>query len=176
MMIKNIFVTGERGIGKSTLINQWLQEQGLEHKISGFRTLPFDDDQQGGFFMTSIQEIKGNNQPIGRKIGHQQCIPCIETFETLGVALLDKSLKSPYDIILMDELGVLEGGAYAFQRKVNEVLASPKKVVGVIKQKEHPFLEAIKKREDTYVLTLDAYNKDTIKDTWRRLGNQLIMR
>ena len=78
--------------------------------------------------------------------------------------VLIKSLEYPEKHVVMDELGTLEGEAYLFQEQVHNLLSSPKIVLGVIKHKEHPFLDGIRQREDTMIYTVTEENRDEIKE------------
>lgn len=158
-MVKNIFITGEKGVGKSTLINRLIKEINLE--VSGFKTLPYEiENQRMGFYLKGLVETSDfiNNRPISIQDNKTSCTPITETFETLGVEVLRKSLKSSHSIIVMDELGRLERMAENFNHEVCKVLDSHKMVIGVLQQVYVPLLEVIKQREDTLILTLTRHN------------------
>lgn len=162
-MVKNIFIMGEKGIGKSTLINKLIEEINLE--ISGFKTLPYEiEDQRMGFYLKGLVETSDfiNNRPISIQDSEISCIPITETFETLGVEVLRKSLKDSHPVIVMDELGRLERMAEKFNQEVYKALDSHKMVIGVLQQASIPLLEAIKQREDTLVLTLTRHNAHNV--------------
>ncbi len=59
-----------------------------------------------------------------------------ETFEDLGVRILQDCLKSKPDLIIMDELGILEAEAKTFQDYVRKCLASDIPVLGYQSQAE----------------------------------------
>lgn len=55
-----IFLTGEKGIGKSTCINEIIKECVLS--VSGFQTLPFyEDNTRKGFYMHALIDIDRND-------------------------------------------------------------------------------------------------------------------
>lgn len=159
MAYKNIFVTGEKGAGKSTIVNKVLDELGI--KPVGFRTLPYEiEDVRRGFYLSGLvtcSEYK-NNTPISVMIGSKRCVGITDTFETLGVEILVRSLEQE-PIILLDELGKLERDAIAFQEMVIRCLDSDKLVIGVLKQCELPFIQDIAKRPDTKVLVVTKENR-----------------
>ena len=158
-MIKNIFITGEKQIGKSTLINRLIEE--MKFQVSGFKTLPYEiENQRMGFYLKGLVETNEykNNMPISIQTSKGSCIPITETFETLGVEILRKSLVTSHPIILMDELGRLESMAKNFNQEVCKVLDSNKVVIGVLQQVHVPLLTTIKQRQDTWILTLDHHN------------------
>ncbi|PHV71392.1 hypothetical protein CS063_04915 [Sporanaerobium hydrogeniformans] len=158
-MIKNIFITGEKQIGKSTLINKLIKE--MKFQVSGFQTLPYEiENQRMGFYLKGRVETKEyrNGMPISIQTSETNCMPVTETFESLGVEVLRKSLEDSGSIILMDELGRLERMATRFNHQVWQVLDSNKLVLGVLQQVQVPLLEAIKKRQDTLILILNHQN------------------
>lgn len=168
MKASNFFLTGDKRVGKSTLLQMLLEELGLQEDISGFVTLPyFENDIRKGFYLHSIIEDKHNDKPISIQEDATSCKSISDTFETLGVNLLKVSLRAKANHIIMDELGVLESQAYSFQSQVQKALDSSKIVLGVLKDKPHPFLEAIKGREDTCVYTITKENRVKMKEQIR---------
>lgn len=167
--IKNFLVTGERQVGKSTLIQKVLRELaaqgGIFSNLSGFVTLPYYDDQgiRQGFYLHSLAPVENNDLPLSIQLDEYSCKPVLETFETLGVQLLHKSRVGPFEAILCDEIGVLESKAPLFKEEIRACLSSPKCVVGVLKQKEHPFLMEIKERTDTKVYLLTEETRELVE-------------
>ncbi len=158
-MIKNVFITGEKQIGKSTLINRLIEEMQLQ--VSGFTTLPYEiENQRMGFYLKGLVETEEyrNHMPISIQTSKISCTPITETFESLGVEVLKKSLEDSNPIILMDELGRLERMATRFNHQVCQVLDSNKMVLGVLQQVQVPLLETIKQRQDTLILLLNHHN------------------
>lgn len=173
---KHFFVTGEKGVGKSTLLREVIQELGLDVGLRGFVTLPYyEGDRRKGFYLHSIGEIEDNDQPISSQPTETTCVPVLETFESLGVATLQQARSADNEWILMDELGVLESGAKCFRAEVIRCLESSKHVLGVLKAKPHPFLESIKEREDTKVYEMTSHNRSEVKEAMKkRIGILLV--
>ncbi len=131
-----IFLTGERGVGKSTALRRALAGSGL--RIGGFMTdfgetrygedktlwlLPWSEtpDYAAG-------EVCARMGPGGRAV-----FP--KVFDGLGTELLLASARDPAcDLILMDELGFLEAEAAGFREAVLSVLAGPKPTLGVVRR------------------------------------------
>ena len=131
-----IFLTGERGVGKSTALRRALQGCGL--MIGGFMT-DFGDTRYGenkklwllpwsespDFSAGQVCALLGS--------GGKQVFP--EVFDGLGAELLRRAAADEAcGLILLDELGFLEAGAAGFRKAVLDVLAGPKPVLGVVRQ------------------------------------------
>ena len=158
---KHIFLTGEKQVGKSTVIGKVLES--LDVKVEGFCTLPYQiDGQTKGYYLHSLNPMNEyeNNSPISIRVGLQKNKSIPETYETLGVKIL-KELQGD-GIILLDEIGKLENKAFIFQQEVFKCLDKYKQVIGVLQKTNSPLVEAISKREDVVVLTVTKENRDEI--------------
>ncbi|ATW24916.1 hypothetical protein DCMF_09155 [Candidatus Formimonas warabiya] len=160
-VINNIFLTGKIQMGKSTLINRILA--GFPGKVAGFRTLPYvENGQINGFYIESISE-KPRPKELAfiarcRDNDHWEAFPLI--FEQLGTSILKNSLAQEPDLIILDELGFFERNAMQFHIQVFEVLNSPIPVLGVLKQYDDKFLNAIRRREDVELITITERNRE----------------
>ncbi|MCX7708966.1 MAG: nucleoside-triphosphatase [Clostridia bacterium] len=172
-MKKNIFLTGQKQVGKSTLINGALSQNAFA--VGGFKTLPhLTHGERDGFFIRSMLPdiVTSENILISRKNSHGgwEAIPA--TFEQVGVKILEESLKACPQLILMDELGFLENQALNFQRTVMKCLDSPVPILGVIKPVHTPFLDSVRSREDVEVLEITIENRE---EKYKILGDLLRM-
>ncbi len=130
-----IFLTGGRGVGKSTALRRALKGCGMG--IGGFMT-DFGDTRYeetrtlwllpwGHTPDFSRGEVCARLGPGGRQV-----FP--EVFDRLGAELLRRAGEDPAcGLILMDELGFLEADAAGFRAAVLEALAGPKPVLGVVR-------------------------------------------
>lgn len=170
MGIKNIFLTGDIQVGKSTAILKFLEEYiSKSNSIAGFKTKAFyEDGSLKGYYIESqvdpiISNISENMVGINVNFGKgKSCYGIPEVFEKKGVEILCESLKIHNSIILMDELGFFEKDALKFKEQVHRILDSPHKVLGVIKQKTNDFLSSVAAREDVKVIRVTLENRDAI--------------
>lgn len=161
---KNIFLTGNINVGKSTILKKIIKE--LKIKTSGFLTLPYI--KQGellGFYIKSLideSEMLDYNKIyfIGRKSLNDRWEAYPEIFDSIGVRILKDSLKSKKDVIIMDELGFFETNALKFQEYVFRCLDSHKIVFGVVKPAKTVFLNNIRYRDDVLILEINKENRD----------------
>ncbi len=131
-----LFLTGPRGIGKSTALRRALAASGLRPrglmtvfdaprgcKEKNLWLLPWspEPDLSAGAVCTRLT-------PQGR-----EAIP--EVFDTLGVALLEAAAWDPDPgPIVLDELGFLEAEALCFRETVLRLLRGREPVLGVVRQ------------------------------------------
>ncbi len=132
----NLFLTGPRGIGKSTVLRRGLS--GLPCRAAGLMTC-FDaprgsTDKKLWLLPWSTEPDFGAGAVCARMgSGERQVFP--EVFEDLGIRLLEAAERDPgAGLILLDELGYLEAAAPRFRETVLRLLAGPRPVAGVVRQ------------------------------------------
>lgn len=154
-IFKNVLFTGERNIGKSTLVNEILLENPIRY--GGFRTLPYYiKGEEAGYYMECYCNDVISNPPISFKMGEGKPVAIKDAFDLIGVDLLEKSLvDNERKIILLDEIGVLEECSQRFKAMIMKVLTSNKPCLGVIKKKDSEFLGNIRKLENTLIIDLE---------------------
>ncbi len=171
---KNIFLTGEIQVGKSTIINGILEN--YHGRVGGFKTLPFRTGEGPRVFvMRGVEPDCENNSP------HYICrddngipVPIVETFETYGVSLLRNGREANVDLLLMDELGVFESRAKTFQKEVLKCLSSPIPVLGVLKAKHSEFLDNIRSRNDVQIFLINEENRNDMRAEMDRIIRTLL--
>lgn len=159
---KHIFLTGEKQVGKSTILKKLLKEK--KKAVCGFCTLPYEiNGVRKGFYFHSMKEIAEfeNDTPISVKMGKRQNYPLTEAFETLGTAVLKAALESE-EWMIADEVGKLERDAVFFQKMFFNCLDQKKLVLGVLQDTDTPFVNAIKERPDVEVWTVTQENREEV--------------
>jgi len=168
-MVKNIFITGKPGIGKTTLIREILKEVNLP---------------SGGFYTQEIREEKGR---LGFKIitldGKEGILSHINFKSPYKVGKYKVNLKDLEEIavrsmlealgaeklIVIDEIGKQEMFSEKFKEAVILALESKNKVLGTIKITPDPFTNKIRERKDTIVWELQEGNREEIKEKLKSL-------
>ena len=166
----NVFLTGKINCGKTTLINKFLAD--YKGRVSGYRTIRakthLDD-----FFGIYLLDINESTENMNKKNRAGDCFEdrsliCFDNvFNTIGVKLLEGYSES--DIVIMDEIGALEKDCTLFTDKVFEVLDSKTDVLGVIKQKDTPYLNKIRLRDDVKIIEVTGTNNDEIESELKYL-------
>lgn len=160
-MKKHIFLTGEIQIGKTTAIKSFLNTSGL--KADGYLTRFTTREQERELmlyrFDTDIGESDGK---IAVKMNMPDYELFIDTFDVHGAEIIRASGK--HGLIIMDELGVFEERAPNFKAAVKEKLAGDIPILGVIKKRESPFLDALRAYPDIELITVTVENRDDIPE------------
>lgn len=131
-----IFLTGERGVGKSTALRRALHGCGLG--VGGFMTDFGGSRYEENKILRLLPWAEEPDFSAGETCallgpGGRQVFP--EVFDDLGSRLLLSAAgDDACDLILLDELGFLEAEAGRFRAAVLSVLAGPKPVLGVVRR------------------------------------------
>ena len=163
----HILITGNVGVGKSTLIRKLLAHS--SRPLSGFITLKMSapGDKEWPFYMfpASVPEkerVCSEENLLGIRGARKEHHP--EVFDTLGVKLLREATDE--SVILMDELGFMEEDAKLFQSAVLEALDGSIPILVSLKNKPGvPFLEAVRSHPNTVLYTVTRENRDTLEET-----------
>ena len=172
---RHLFLTGERQVGKSTLLRTLIAQESLA--CAGFETKPLCvDGERRGFVMHGLVPMPPfeNDCVISVRLGERRAVPVLPAFEGNGVEILRRSLASDAPFLLMDELGRLERDAIAFATQVKACLDSSKRVLGVLQRCDAPLPTEIAAREDVLMLTVTPENRDALMDKlvlWARQEN-----
>jgi nucleoside-triphosphatase len=163
-MIKNIFVTGLPGCGKTTLIKEILKE--LKIPAKGFFTEEIRrEGERIGFKIVTLSGKEGILAEKGFKSSYKvsKYGVILRDLEEIGVKEIEEGLKED-KIIIIDEIGKAEMFSEKFKEAVLAALNSQKKVLGTIKLTYDPFTDKIKKRNDTKVFYLTRENREKLKE------------
>lgn len=131
-----VFLTGPRGVGKTTALRRALAESGL--RARGLRTCfdaPRGAETKNLYLLPWNEEEERDFPPVlCARIGPRGAAALPEAFDDAGTALLAAAAADPAaDIVLIDELGFLEAKASRFRAAVTALLAGPKPAAGAIR-------------------------------------------
>ena len=159
----NIFLTGEVNIGKSTIVEKFLQT--YSNTVGGFKTIRCQTENDA-FYGVYILDVGDEDAMLSKENRVGDCFPDKSLisygsiFDTIGVDFL--SFETEPSLIVMDELGILEKNAVKFQNKVHGCLNSDASVLGIIKNKNNSFLDSIRKRNDIVLLEVNEDNRNAM--------------
>ena len=162
---RHILICGERGVGKSTLIEKLLQASSRPRY--GFIT-KMRPANETGFHPIYIHPA---GQPAAeRTYAETNCIgtcdsrthrPNLNAFNTLGVRYIRDA--QPGGILVMDELGFFEAKAEDFTAAVLTALTGDIPVLAAVKSRtDVPFLNAIRSAPKAEVFHITPENRDEL--------------
>ncbi len=161
-MVKNLFITGPPATGKTALLRNLLKT--IDMPIRGFAMQRLVEGEETRAFrlLDLAREAWEQKHPYS---GHAEDIAinlrddgrwqgAAHIFDIKGAAALQPSGKDSNSLVVMDELGVCEKSARHFQQAVLATLDGPHWVVGVIKPKDTPFLNAVRNHPRTAIVPI----------------------
>ena len=161
----HLFLTGEKGVGKSTLLKKLLEGRG--DRIGGFLTVRSAQAFPGKISLHMLS-------PKGGEVPAEENFLCFcpprgdaaaaERFDRLGCAALERG----GEIIVMDELGPAEARAEAFQAMVQELLEGSVPVYGVLQKTDSPLYRMITTHPNVCLLEVTAENRDALAEKWKK--------
>lgn len=160
MMIKKFFITGNPGIGKTTLLMNIVSTvKSLGYKVAGFYC---PEVRQGGSrigfkivdFSTGQEEwlAKVNFQGV-KMIGKYGLVQ-----EAEKIAILSKNSMSSADLIAIDEIGPMELSIQPIKEVIYYALGQDKPLIAVV----HRRINLAIMDSKTYTLTIE--NRNELKD------------
>lgn len=150
-MLKHIVVTGVKQIGKSTLVNRYLESLGVSY--AGFRTKQIAITQAGPVY--ALEDIQsGRREPISR-LFHGKIVGIPATFDTFATQVILEAMKADVPILLFDEIGRFEQNSTSFLSALDLSFSSGKQVIAVLKKEELPHILKIRQRPDICYIDLD---------------------
>lgn len=150
---RHLLITGEKRVGKSTLLQAILEDFPAD---CGVKSIALYDDKPYPLKIVMF-DVRDENKQIEvakRLDGNKFVSPLTSAFEGEGLALL-QGLQG--EIVMIDEIGYLENDATNYKKKLIEIFGS-KRVVGVIKNINSPFITEIKNRDDVFLVKIVDFN------------------
>jgi len=171
----NLFVTGTKRVGKSTLLKEclypylnitggyYIQRVNDEDSTTlAFRIL--DVSSQPYYLLNVTDTVSVEADIIAITSINKRGIQIFPTsLENKGVSILRDAQRTK-KIVLMDELGKFELHAPHFAKTVFEILKGPIPVIGVLKKEHNPFLDHISNNYADLILDLDEIDPALCKE------------
>ncbi|AGY78027.1 MULTISPECIES: nucleoside-triphosphatase [Clostridium] len=155
--MKKIFFTGEKGIGKSKLLEKVIKN--IDCSIGGFIQEKEFTEGVKIFKVISLYN-SDDNYIIGRyDIKKEKMYIDMDIFNVIANDVLLKSLYNR-DLVVLDELGFMEENVSLFKDTIFKILNSDKPVIGVLRECDGDFVQKIAKREDVQVIRIDENNRN----------------
>lgn len=156
-------IVGDRGVGKSTLIRQVLQE--LNAPVFGFETKKEEqpEDPLRGCPIYIFDAGKPHVRTPNNLIGYhkERDIPAITAaFDRYAPKLMVPVPENA--VVELDEIGFLEAGSETFCRAVLQLLDGNRPVIAAVKKKDIPFLHTLRTHPKARCFYITAENRDLL--------------
>jgi nucleoside-triphosphatase len=177
-VIKNILITGNPGVGKTTLIQSIISK--LNIPAGGFYTAEVRDEngKRWGFKIIAVadgrEDVLASVDTISQRRVSKYGVNVV-AIDRIGVTAVRDALSRD-GIVVIDEIGRMELASKQFRDVVLEALDSPKPVLGTIAIKDTSFAEKIKKRQDTRIIKLTRVNFPEVATHIERLLSKSVIR
>lgn len=167
-VIKNLFIAGTRGVGKTMLLREVTLAK--KARIGGFYTEHIMSGRiRKGFMMRTFDGQERMLAAKGLKSPHQlgKYGVDLNALENVGVPALKLALESK-DLIVIDEIGSMEMMSERFRMTLLECLTSTKPILATIRASSQPFSDQVKKFADTQTILLTKSNYASVKQQVRK--------
>ncbi|MEL3906189.1 MAG: nucleoside-triphosphatase [Treponema sp.] len=161
------FVTGERGVGKSTFLTAVIEKFAL--RPSGFITQKKDTEEQSFLYIhpviDGVRHIRYSAENCVGICRKPRPAGYVHVFDSYGVKVLHNAFQfisqarnTEQQCILMDELGTMESGANLFCGSVYRAFTAFS-VIGTVKPEGTVFLPLLQKIPSVCVFRLTVENR-----------------
>ena len=156
-------IVGDRGVGKSTLIRRVLQE--LNRPVFGYETKKEEqlEDPIRGCPIYIYDAGKPHCRAQENLIGYhkERNIPAITAaFDRYAPSLMGPVVENA--VVELDEIGFLEAKSDAFCQAVLHLLEGKNPVIAAVKNREHPFLDAVRNHPNARCFYINAENRNAL--------------
>lgn len=158
--ISNFLLTGEPGIGKTTIIMEVLGD--LDVKAGGFFTQEIKSGKtRKGFQLITLDGQQAVLASVTKKSTYKvgKYAVDLDVMTDVAVPALVNALNDA-DLIVIDEIGKMECFSKEFRDIAIRCLDADTPVLGTIQSFASPFINAITNRGDLAIINVDTGNRD----------------
>jgi nucleoside-triphosphatase len=163
-MRKALFLTGEPGCGKTTVIKEALSR--ASKSVGGFYTEEIrSQGTRQGFKIVTLDGKSAVLAHTDVRSPHRVSKYGVDTnnIDRVAVPALKEAIRSK-DVAVIDEIGKMELFSQSFKDALLEALDSEKKVLGTIMLASHPWADKIKQRPDVEIINVTRSNRSEVLD------------
>ncbi|MDZ7336027.1 MAG: NTPase [candidate division KSB1 bacterium] len=169
----NLLITGQPGVGKTTLIQRVVAEVG--RSCQGFYTQEIRSRSGGrvGFEIVTLDGRRALLAHVDRRTPQRvgRYFVQLENIDHVIVPCLEAAIASA-ELIVIDEIGKMELFSVQFQQVVLRALEAPQPVLGSITLADLPFVRRVKSRADVQLIALRPDNRELVyQEILKRLMN-----
>ena len=158
---RHLFLTGEKGVGKSTLLKKLLERR--EERVGGFLTVKSAAVFSGRVSLHLLSLVGGEVPTEENFLCF--CPPdgdaaAAKRFDRLGCAALARG----GELLVMDELGPAEARAEAFQSAVKEALDGSVPILGVLQKADSLLYRLVSSHPNVRLVEVTKKNRDVLAE------------
>jgi nucleoside-triphosphatase len=161
-MAETILLTGQPGVGKTTIIRQIVQHLG--DAVGGFYTSEIrKHGRRQGFKIVTLdgQEATLAHTDITSGPRVSKYGVDLRALDEVGVAALERALETARYVVI-DEIGKMELFSERFREAVKEAVQSDKPVIGTVMSGRNPWVDELKALPQVTVLKVTRDNRDSV--------------
>ncbi len=163
-----LFLTGNPGVGKTTLIRA-IAERLEQVTCTGFYTEEKRQrGQRTGFRVVTLHGQEETFASLGRQkptIGKYSIH--VEEFEKVVLPILDPAITA-VDLYVIDEIGKMELLSRQFRSRIVELLGQPTNLLATIAKRGNGFIDQIKCRSDVEIIEVTRKNRNELPEELAR--------
>jgi len=168
----HIFLTGEKQVGKSTLVSAVLSKTGLKYK--GMKSVSvFDDNGNRNVYLIPAEAENPDFTTLAGVCTNRHLTEKHpEVFDSAGLSLIEPAEDT--QLLVIDEIGRIEKDASAYSQKVLSLLERTDiHVLGVLQMNaDTPLAEAIRKHPNVKTFVIKETNRENLIPVVLRLLNE----
>lgn len=167
-MAKFLLLTGEPGVGKSTVIRSVVSAVDPGH-FSGFTVREMlSDGRRSAFHIETVDGRRGvlasvaSTSPL--RVGRDgQYGVELDFLDSVALPEIEREIgDSSGRIIVLDEIGPMQGYSGRFRRVIDGLLASEQLVIGTIVLRNIPWIDNLKETQGVECFLVTEDNRDTL--------------
>jgi len=161
-MTKNILLTGQPGIGKTTAILRIIQLLELGTAAGFWSREIRDREKRIGFSIETLSGIKGILAHVDISSSHRVGKYGVNIHDIQSIAIPEmKSARESGKLIIIDEIAKMEFASPLFTDELMKCLDT-KRVLGTIQNRPYPIIKEIKLRNDVTLIEITTSNRDDV--------------
>ena len=161
-MARHIFLTGEKQVGKSTLVSAVLAATKL--KYSGLRSISvFDEKNDRNVYLISASKDSAETPAlVGVCSQHHITQRNPEVFDDVGCRLLD--FRPGTELVIIDEIGNMECDAHRYSERILSLMERTDiRILGVLQKMARTDLAAaIRQHPNVRMIEVTPENRDNL--------------
>ena len=157
---KNIIITGQPGIGKTTLIKKLSEELKIYNPIGFYTNEIRKNGIRKGFGLVTLDGGEGLLSYINIKSPYRVGKYRVDVSGFERFINLIPFLNSDSKLIIIDEIGKMECFSARFNRLIWEILNSENLLIATVALKGKGLIEKIKRRDDIILFEITHENRD----------------